>query len=189
MSNPPFGEERKHRNHLAMLYHIVKESHLQEATSLEDLYKRLLTVPGLGKFLAFQFAIDLNYSSAFPFNESEFVIAGPGALDGISKCFGTTGGYTPEQIIYGVTEAQWRWFANLDIQFPGLYGRPLQPIDCQNLFCEISKYARVAHPEMIGVAGRTKIKQVYKRHPRRFPQPIFPPRWGLNPNEWKEPDL
>lgn len=189
MSNPPFGEERKHRNHIRLLHHLATEARLQEATSLEDLYRRLLAAPGLGKFLAFQFAIDLNYSDAFTFDEAEFVIAGPGALDGISKCFGDTGGFTPEQIIHGVTEAQWRWFAKLDIPFPGLYGRPLQPIDCQNLFCEISKYARVAHPEVVGVAGRTKIKQTYKRHPKPFPQPVFPKRWNLDPIQWREFEL
>jgi hypothetical protein len=189
MSNPPFGKDRKHQNHIAMLDWIMREAGLLDAVSLEDLYRRLLTAPGLGKFLAFQFAIDLNYSSAFDFDESEFVVAGPGALDGISKCFATPGSFTPEQIIYGVTEAQWRWFAKLDIRFPGLYGRPLQPIDCQNLFCEISKYARVAHPDVSGVAGRTKIKQTYKRHPKPFPPPMFPPRWGLDPNEWKDSGL
>lgn len=192
MANPPFGNARKHHNHIQLLYEIVAETNpnpLHRAHSLEDLYRRLLLAPGLGKFLAFQFAIDLNYSDAFKFSESDFVIAGPGALDGISKCFANTRGHTPEEIIHGVTEGQWRWFARLGIEFPGLYGRPLQPIDCQNLFCEISKYARVAHPEVLGVAGRTKIKQVYKPHRNMFPVPVFPARWNLNPLEWKESGL
>jgi hypothetical protein len=30
---------------------------------------------------------------------------------------------------------------------PTLFGRSLQLIDLQNRFCEIAKYARVAHPE------------------------------------------
>lgn len=189
MANPPFGKDRKHQNYVALLDQIMREAGLLEATSLEDLYRRLLLQPGLGKFLAFQFAIDLNYSSAFDFDEADFVIAGPGALDGISKCFGDTGSHTPEEIIHGVTEGQWRWFARLGIDFPGLYGRPLQPIDCQNLFCEISKYARVAHPEVQGVAGRTKIKQTYKPHAKPLPTPVFPPRWGLSPLEWKDSAL
>lgn len=185
MANPPFGEDRKHRNHIRLLYHIATESRLTEASSLEDLYRRLLMVPGLGKFLAFQFTIDLNYSDIFPFDESGFVIAGPGALDGISKCFSSPGSYTPEQIIHGVTEAQWRWFRELGIEFPGLYGRPLQPIDCQNLFCEISKYARIAHPEVKGVAGRTKIKQTYQPYPKPFPRPVFPKKWKLDTTLWE----
>jgi len=180
MSSPPYGCERKHQNHIALLMDVMDHAKLEDATSLQNLYERLLAYPGLGKFLAFQFAIDLNYSSAFEFDEADFVIAGPGALDGISKCFADTGGYTAEQIIHGVTEAQWRWFAELGIDFPGLYGRPLQPIDCQNLFCEISKYARKSHPEYPGVAGRTEIKQKYLPHAKPFPQPMFPPRWNLN---------
>ena len=190
MSSPPYGCERKHQNHIALLVDIMGNAKLEDATSLQDLYERLLAYPGLGKFLAFQFAIDLNYSSAFDFDEADFVVAGPGALDGISKCFEQPGSYTPEQIIHGVTEAQDRWFRQLGIDFPGLYGRPLQPIDCQNLFCEISKYARKAHPEYAGVAGRTEIKQKYKPHPKPFPQPMFPPRWNLVTDETpKESDL
>jgi alpha-glutamyl/putrescinyl thymine pyrophosphorylase clade 1 len=61
----------------------------------------------------------------------------------------------------------------LGLDFPGLFGRPLQPIDCQNLFCEISKYARVAHPEVGGVANRTRIKQSY--HPSGQPAPQVAP--------------
>jgi hypothetical protein len=56
-------------------------------------------------------------------------------------------------------------FARQGIVFPGLFGRRLKLIDCQNLYCEISKYARTAHPGAAGVAGRTRIKQVYRTWP------------------------
>src|SRR5665213_109406 len=46
-------------------------------------------------------------------------------------------------------------FSRLGLKFRSLFGRPLQLIDCQNLFCEVDKYARYAHPEVIGVTGRT----------------------------------
>jgi hypothetical protein len=63
--------------------------------------------------------------------------------------------------------------------FQSLWGRSPQLIDCQNLFCEVGKYARVAHPDAAGVAGRTRIKQVFK--PDETPLPVwFPPKWGLN---------
>lgn len=180
MANPALGLVRKHGNHWRLLLKIMDENLWSVDPSLDHLFHTLLEQPGLGRFLAFQFAIDLNYSSAFDFDEGSFVVAGPGALDGISKCFLNTKGYTPEEIILGVTQAQYRWFAKLGIDFPGLYGRPLQPIDCQNCFCEISKYARVAHPDFVGVAGRTKIKQKYTPLPKPLPQPVFPTRWGLN---------
>ena len=53
----------------------------------------------------------------------------------------------------------------LGLEFRSLWGRRLQLIDCQNLFCEVDKYARVRHPEVVGVSGRTRIKQKYARHP------------------------
>jgi hypothetical protein len=154
---------------------------IRQAGSLAAVYEMLLRYPGLGGFLAFQYAIDLNYSKLLDFEESDFVIAGPGALDGIAKCFSDTGGLSPEEIINRVADDQDRSFSRLGIAFPGLQGRPLQPIDCQNLFCEISKYARVAHPTYKGVAGRTKIKQSYKAHPLPLPSPMFPPRWRIGP--------
>ena len=41
----------------------------------------------------------------------------------------------------------------------------MQLIDCQNLFCEVDKYARHAHPEVRGISGRTRIKQSYRPNP------------------------
>lgn len=49
-------------------------------------------------------------------------------------------------------------------------------IDWQNVFCEVSKYTRLSHPHVPGVAGRTRIKQ----HFRRVGPAIdyrFPPKW------------
>ena len=43
-----------------------------------------------------------------------------------------------------------------------MWGRQLQLIDCQNSFCEVSKYARVKHPDITGVNDRNRIKQVYR---------------------------
>ena len=52
---------------------------LARASSLATVYQKILGYPGLGPFLAFQYAIDLNYSTLIDFNESDFVVAGPGA--------------------------------------------------------------------------------------------------------------
>ena len=69
-------------------------------------------------------------------------------------------------------------FSRLDLRFQSLWGRPLQLIDCQNVFCEVSKYARVAHPEVTGESDRTRIKQKYTLRPAPIPQ-WYPPKWGL----------
>ena len=186
MPAPLLGAQRKHTNHLRLLARVMDErlpDRLRQAPSLQVVYERLLAYPGLGRFLAFQYAIDLNYSSLLAFSEEDFVVAGPGALDGIAKCFTSTGGLSPEEIIYWVTDRQGDELAARGLSFPGLHGRPLQPIDVQNLFCEISKYARVAHPEVTGVTGRRRIKQGYLPAARKLPSPFFPPRWGLHPAE------
>jgi hypothetical protein len=107
------------------------------------------------------------------------VIAGPGALDGIAKCFSNTGGRDAEAVIYWVHDQQERAFAAAGLSFSTLYGRRLKPIDCQNLFCEISKYARVAHTDYPGLSGRTRIKQSYRHNLRPLPAPMYPPRWHL----------
>ena len=182
MPAPAFGQKRKHSNHLMLIAKMMEDrlpDRLCQAPDLQSVYERILVYPGLGRFLAFQYAIDLNYSSLLDFSEADFVVAGPGALDGISKCFTSAGGRSPEALIRWVTERQVDEFAARRLEFPGLYGRPLQPIDCQNLFCEISKYARVAYPEVVGVANRQRIKQSYKVAERDLPAPAFPPRWGL----------
>jgi len=49
----------------------------------------LRSYPAIGGFLAYQYFIDLNYTPVLMFDEMEFVVPGPGAQDGIRKCFGT----------------------------------------------------------------------------------------------------
>ena len=135
--------------------------------------------PGVGGFLAYQYLIDLNYSAQLGFSEMEFVVAGPGAKDGLRKCFGRAAAGIEADLIRFMAETQDEQFTRLGLRFRGLRGRRLQLIDCQNLFCEVDKYARVAHPEVEGISGRTRIKQAY----RRDAAPLtawFPPKWGLN---------
>ena len=70
-------------------------------------------------------------------------------------------------------------FERLGLEFGGLFGRRLQLIDCQNLFCEVDKYSRVAHPDIAGYSGRSRIKQRFAA--THEPQTAwFPPKWGIN---------
>ncbi len=173
----------KHRGHLGLVARMLDDDLTEaarRADGLAGLYRLLRRYPGIGPFLAFQLAIDLNYSSAAKFDEAEFVVAGPGALDGISKCLPGTAPSRAELVIHEVCDRQEEEFSRRGIEFPGLFGRRLQPIDCQNLFCEISKYSRVAFPGVAGSAGRTRIKQRYiPAGP--LPPPFFPPKWRLSP--------
>ncbi len=182
MPNPQMGASRKHRNHLALVEDLLRTralAELEQACSLRNLYERLLEVPSFGPFLAFQYAIDLNYSPHFDFDEMEFVVAGPGAVRGIRKCFSDAGGLDEAGVIAAMADSAPRFFemALLSTPFQDLAGRPLQLIDCQNLFCEVDKYARVAHPEHSrDVPGR--IKQVYRVDHRPLALG-YPPKWGL----------
>jgi len=185
MPAPRFGALRKHSNHLRLIAAMMEESlpaRIERAGSLQAVFELLRAQPGVGNFLAFQYAIDLNYSTMIDFDEADFVVAGPGALDGISKCFAELGGCTPEQIIHHMADVQEQEFERLGLSFGGLFGRRLHPIDCQNLFCEISKYTRISHPHITGLSGRTRIKQMYRRASRMEEVPFFPPKWGLSPN-------
>jgi hypothetical protein len=187
MPNAPRHDEMslKHRTHLDLLAYILKRDlHLRmlEASSMKALYEALLSLPSIGPFLAYQYAIDLTYSEYLPFSENDFVQPGPGALNGLSKCFSSLGDYSPAEAIAWVTERQTREFVDRGLNFKTLWGRPLHLIDCQNLFCEVDKYARVAHPEFSADTGRSRIKQKYFPS-GAMPRPWFPPKWKLDTSE------
>ena len=174
--------EPKHRMHLQLLRRMLDDrlpAKLRHSRSLKDAYDLLLAYPTLGPFLAFQYAIDLNYTVLMSHSERSFVVAGPGALDGLSKCFESLGEYSPEDAILWLSDLQDEEFRRGGLAFDGLWGRSLRPIDVQNLLCEVSKYTRATHPEVKGRAGRGRIKQRFSAA-GPVPKPFFPPKWELN---------
>src|SRR5204863_1668511 len=119
------------------------------------------------------------YSQLTNFSEMSFVVPGPGAKNGIRKCFQTLGGLNEVDMIRLMADRQEEEFSRLGLDFRSLWGRPLQLIDCQNLFCEVDKYARLAHPDVAGVSRRSRIKQRFAPSA----DPIlywYPPKWGIN---------
>jgi hypothetical protein len=182
MPPPRLGATRKHSNHLLLLELMMRDrlpDRLAAASTMQEAFSILRGYPAIGDFLAFQFLIDLNYSTALDFDEMEFVVPGPGARDGIRKCFGPSAAGLEAQLIAYMAATQDEHFERLGLTFNGLRGRPLQLIDCQNLFCEVDKYARVAHPEIQGVSGRSRIKQRFTPENGQMTA-WFPPKWGLN---------
>lgn len=186
-----FGHKFKHSNHLALLKKMMDDrldEKIQECESLKRVYELLLGYPSIGTFLAFQYAIDLNYSDLLGFSEMDFVIAGPGAKNGIQKCFSTLGDYSFEDVIKMMTDDQDMECSRLEIEQPELWGRKLQLIDCQNLFCEVDKYLRVTNPEAEGVSDRKRIKQKFSKGKAQYPL-FFPPKWDINNKlneKWKQ---
>lgn len=179
-----FGFERKHSNHLKLVEKIINENThegLMHAKKMQKAFEIIKSFPSVGDFLAYQLLIDINYSEILNFSESEFVVPGPGAKGGISKCFKDTGGLNETEIIKFMTDRQENEFQRLGIKFRDLWGRKLQLIDCQNLFCEVDKYARVKHPDIKGNSDRVRIKQTFKAS-RKAINYWFPPKWNINHN-------
>lgn len=179
-----FGYHKKHQNNLKMLEEIISPKSLikiVKAKSLQQVFTHLREFPMLGDFLAFQYAIDINYSELTNFSEMSFVVPGPGAYSGIQKCFSDFGGLNEVDLIYLVAERQDEEFKKRGIKFRTLGGRQLQLIDCQNLFCEIDKYSRVAFPNVKSKQARTRIKQKYKCNSSKIDF-YFPPKWNINDN-------
>ena len=177
-----FGHSRKHSNHLELIKRMMDDEvplRIADAPNMRQAFEVLRSYPTIGNFLAYQFITDLNYSEMVNFSEMEFVIPGPGAIDGIHKCFSDLGGLNETDIIKLVTDHQEMEFERSGLNFRTLGDRLLQLIDCQNLFCEVSKYARLRHPDIKGISKRTRIKQIY----RPSAKPIeywYPPKWNIN---------
>lgn len=170
----------KHEKWLTM----VREEFLGEnvaekilhAKSLEEVYRHLRKCSFLGGFLAYQYAIDFNYSPYINFDENSFVVAGIGAIRGIQKCFLSYGKtyedairYTQQHFVelqerYGYTD-----FKPFDNHTPTL-------LDLQNCFCETDKYLRAKMPDLL--VGNKRIKQKYKPslEPIHY---FFPPKWEV----------
>lgn len=177
-----FGYPAKHQNHLRLLEQMMEDDlagKLTKMRRMQPAFELLRSYPTIGDFLAYQFVTDINYSEITDFSEMEFVMPGPGARDGVRKCFADSAGLNEAELIRLMVDNQEHEFERLGINFQTLWGRRLQLIDCQNLFCEVDKYARVAHPDIAGISGRTRIKQKFTPT-GVLVAPWYPPKWGIN---------
>ena len=177
-----FGRAAKHQNHLLLLESMMADrlpDRLAQTPTMQDGFEKLRAYPTIGDFLAYQFITDINYSELTDFSEMDFVVPGPGARDGLRKCFIDPGGLNEPELIRLMADLQEKEFERLGLHFESLWGRRLQLIDCQNLFCEVDKYARVAHPDILGKTGRVRIKQKFEATPEPL-ELFYPPKWKLN---------
>jgi hypothetical protein len=176
-----FGHERKYQNHLRFLELMLKDrvpEAVVDATDMRSVFETLRSYPGIGPFLAYQLATDLNYSALTDFSERDFVMAGPGARRGLRKCFASLGDLNEADAIRWLADSQEDEFNKRGLRFRSLWGRALQLIDVQNLLCEVDKYSRVAHPRV--ELERKRIKQRFKPCGDPLQTPWYPPKWGLN---------
>jgi hypothetical protein len=176
-----YGKRLKHLNHIELFKDMfVNQSmgkKILEAQSLKEIYLKLHEFPLIGDFMAYQIAIDLNYSEYVNFSENEFTQAGPGALRGIKKVFENTNDLTPSEVIMWMVEHQDEEFKRLGYDFKGLFGRKIHAIDAQGLFCETDKYCREAAPELL--SARNRIKTKFGK-PKKHEELFFPPKWDIS---------
>lgn len=170
----------KHEKWLTMLKKEVVDTmllaRLQKLGGLGEMYEVLHDCSFIGPFLAYQYAIDLNYTPYFEFSENEFVKAGIGAIRGIKKCFVDYGENYEDAIRYVAEHLE-----NLQERYDCTDFKPLpghQPtlIDLQNCFCETDKYLRAKMPEL--KVDNVRIKQTYKcvGTPVEY---MFPRQWHI----------
>ena len=180
-ANKAFGYDRKHDNHLALLNKMFNEdkiaSKIKACKTMKEAFDIIKSYPLIGNFMAYQLVTDINYSEVVDWKEDEFTVAGPGSLRGIKKCFIDTGDMNNEDIIRYMYERQDEEFKRLNLDFKKIGDRPLQLIDCQNIFCELDKYCREKVPEL--KSNRTKIKKKYVSKKEKI-EYMYPPKWGVN---------
>ena len=180
-ANKAFGYDRKHDNHLALLNKMFNEdkiaSKIKACKTMKEAFDIIKSYPLIGNFMAYQLVTDINYSEVVDWREDEFTVAGPGSLRGIKKCFIDNGDMSNEDIIRYMYEHQDEEFKRLNLDFKKIGDRPLQLIDCQNIFCELDKYCREKVPEL--KSNRTKIKKKYVSKKEKI-EYMYPPKWGVN---------
>ena len=180
-ANKAFGYDRKHDNHLALLDKIFNKdkAHLKilNAKTMEEGFNIIKSYPLIGNFMAYQLVTDINYSDVVDWREDEFTVAGPGSLRGIKKCFIAKGKMSNEDIIRYMYEHQDEEFKRLNLNFKKIGNRPLQLIDCQNIFCELDKYCRQALPDL--KSNRTKIKKKYVVKSDKI-EYLYPNKWNID---------
>jgi hypothetical protein len=179
-ANKAFGYDRKHDNHLALLHKMFVVDKIQnkivKASTMKEAFTILIKYPLIGNFMAYQLVTDINYSDFVNWKENEFTVAGPGSLRGINKCFIDKGNLNNEDIIRYMIENQDKEFKRLNLEFKKIGNRPLQLIDCQNIFCELDKYCRQALPNI--KSNRTKIKKKYTSN-NSIIEYMYPPKWNI----------
>lgn len=185
-ANKAFGYDRKHDNHLALLHKMFIIDKIApkilNCPNMQPAFNILKSYPLIGNFMAYQLVTDINYSDAVNWTEDEFTIAGPGSLRGIKKCFIDKGEMSNEDIIRYMYEHQNEEFKRLNYKFQRIGERPLQLIDCQNIFCELDKYCRVALPEL--KSNRIKIKKKYQPKLEKI-EYMYPSKWNIKKEDDK----
>ena len=98
-----------------------------------------------------QIAVDLGYWKQRIFDENQFVVAGPGAKNGINRLIKDRKGMSYEQCIGYLCLVQKQWFKKIGVEMKELLSdrkvKALNLMSMENCLCEISKYLKVYYGE------------------------------------------
>jgi len=136
---------------------------LRQACTLKELWCVLGELDGIGKFLAYEIATDLDYTNYFTFSEDDFVNPGPGCRRGIDRVvrFDDLGerNYPYAGVIAELRWHQEEFFAQYDLLFPYWNDYPLTLRDIEHSLCEFSKYMRFREALAKGVPPRGRARR------------------------------
>ena len=100
-----FGAGSKLKNYVWLINELKKKINevletIQENTSMEDLWLTLKKMNGIGSFVGYEIAVDINYCGIVNLDENEWANPGPGCQRGINWIFTNLG----EPYIFGTEE-------------------------------------------------------------------------------------
>ena len=169
------------RGYAEMLYDIgISNGGVKDSLAAIRLLEEITNV---GPFLSYQLLTDLGYHTLFTFPEDFYTCAGPQAIEGVAQAFGKSSPTNCASIIEQQEEQQEYHFERLGLPPIDTFGRRLQLIDCQNLFCELVKYIRLSdrvERNLVYYANnKTKRRRIYRPAPTP-PKLGYPDGWGMN---------
>lgn len=124
---------------------------IKACTNQQEVYQTLTDYNGIGRFLAYQFYVDMTYIAEFPFSENEFTVAGPGCVMGLNYLFEDRDGMSYEECLFWLRDNLDRLFVEglgKDWDAKRLFwdlpeeDRCFNVMSLENCFCELSKYIR-----------------------------------------------
>jgi len=122
---------------------------VQSAKSLKHVWEVFNDTQGFGRFLAYELAIDVNYSRLIAFSEDDWVNAGPGCKRGIEWIWGKRHPTVKwEDYITYLRTRQGEFLREIgrDEEWHGVYpGYDLTLRSIEHSLCEFQKYARAKY--------------------------------------------
>ena len=124
---------------------------IKACTNQQEVYQTLTDYNGIGRFLAYQFYVDMTYIAEFPFSENEFTVAGPGCVMGLNYLFEDRDGMSYEECLFWLRDNLDRllaeelgkdWDAKRVFWDLPEEDRCFNVMSLENCFCELSKYIR-----------------------------------------------